>query len=290
MRSDYPRERSSILVWLISILISCFVLQNVLLRLLGDYPSLYQTFARFFYLSAEGLSSFKAWTLLSYGLFHDPQNLLHILFSILGLYFLGREVEVVVGIRKFLILLLGSTLVGGLLWLLCHGSNGVLLGASAAISGLLLFFILLYPDRPITFLFLFFPITLPKAKYLGYGVLLFEVFGLVFFELQGEGSAIAHSAHLGGMLYGFIYQRYLYQEFVIKWKWPWKKSILQARPLEKAGAQASDFSFKLNLSEREKLRAEVDRILDKINSQGFGSLTSEEKKKLDEARDLLSRK
>jgi hypothetical protein len=48
--------------------------------------------------------------------------------------------------------------------------------------------------------------------------------------------------------------------------------------------------FKVNLSNRDDLRAEVDRILDKINSQGFGALTAEEKRLLDEARDLLSRR
>jgi hypothetical protein len=47
---------------------------------------------------------------------------------------------------------------------------------------------------------------------------------------------------------------------------------------------------KVNLSPRADLRAEVDRILDKINSQGFGALTEEEKRRLDEAKDLLSRR
>jgi len=46
----------------------------------------------------------------------------------------------------------------------------------------------------------------------------------------------------------------------------------------------------VNLTNRDDLRAEVDRILDKINSQGFGALTADEKRVLDEARDLLSRR
>jgi len=46
----------------------------------------------------------------------------------------------------------------------------------------------------------------------------------------------------------------------------------------------------VNVGSREHLRAEVDRILDKINSQGFGALTADEKRILDEARDLLSRR
>jgi hypothetical protein len=45
----------------------------------------------------------------------------------------------------------------------------------------------------------------------------------------------------------------------------------------------------VNLTEREHLKLEVDRILDKINSKGFGSLTPEERKTLDEARDMLSK-
>jgi hypothetical protein len=47
---------------------------------------------------------------------------------------------------------------------------------------------------------------------------------------------------------------------------------------------------RLNLTDRGHVRAEVDRILDKINSHGFGALTAEEKHLLDEARDLLSRR
>ncbi|MEI7438422.1 MAG: DUF6576 domain-containing protein, partial [Thermoleophilia bacterium] len=45
--------------------------------------------------------------------------------------------------------------------------------------------------------------------------------------------------------------------------------------------------FQVNLGRKEELRVEVDRILDKINSQGFGALTAEEKRRLDEAKDLL---
>ena len=53
---------------------------------------------------------------------------------------------------------------------------------------------------------------------------------------------------------------------------------------------ATPAAYHVNLSNREDLRAEVDRILDKINSQGFGALTADEKRLLDEAKDLLSRR
>jgi hypothetical protein len=48
-------------------------------------------------------------------------------------------------------------------------------------------------------------------------------------------------------------------------------------------------AFKVNITARENLKAEVDRILDKINTSGFGSLTAEEKRTLDAARTLLSK-
>jgi hypothetical protein len=56
----------------------------------------------------------------------------------------------------------------------------------------------------------------------------------------------------------------------------------------KAAAPAPAYS--VNIGGRGHLRAEVDRILDKINSDGFGSLSAEEKKLLDEARDLIGKR
>ena len=49
-------------------------------------------------------------------------------------------------------------------------------------------------------------------------------------------------------------------------------------------------SYTINLGDRGHLRAEVDRILDKINSDGFPSLSAEEKRILDEARDVITRR
>jgi hypothetical protein len=53
--------------------------------------------------------------------------------------------------------------------------------------------------------------------------------------------------------------------------------------------QGTGHAYRINLSERESLKAEVDRILDKINTSGFGSLTAEEKRTLDAARTILSK-
>ena len=57
-----------------------------------------------------------------------------------------------------------------------------------------------------------------------------------------------------------------------------------------AAKSAAPAAYQVNVGSPGDLRAEVDRILDKINSQGFGALTAEEKRMLDEAKDLLSRR
>jgi hypothetical protein len=60
--------------------------------------------------------------------------------------------------------------------------------------------------------------------------------------------------------------------------------------MKKAAKPAAPAAYQVNVSSPGDLRAEVDRILDKINSQGFGSLSADEKRMLDDAKDLLSRR
>jgi membrane associated rhomboid family serine protease len=292
MRQDYPKERTSVLIWLICALIAGYVLQHVVLTILGDYPSFYRGFSSASYLSPQAIASGWVWTLVSYSFCHDVKNLLHIIFSVLGLYLIGRELEPAMGSSRFLKFYGMCILGGGIAWLAAHWvQGGSLVGASAGIMGLFTLFICLNPERPITFLFLFFPITFPKAKYLGYALLSLELFGFIFYELYASGSAVANSAHLGGMLVAFCYYRIVY----VGVSWPrlplGRSASAQVIPPAWAENTSSKQSpaYKVNLTSRASLRAEVDRILDKINSQGFGSLSPEEKRTLDDAKDLLNK-
>jgi hypothetical protein len=90
------------------------------------------------------------------------------------------------------------------------------------------------------------------------------------------------------MLAGWIYYRFIHAR--AGWDrapgalftWPdWLRRSKRTAPRTKGGG--------VKLGQRSGLRSEVDRILDKINSEGFGALTDEEKQVLDEAKDLLSR-
>lgn len=285
LRPEPVRPATSGVVWLLGAVLAGTILQFVCERWFG-----WRGFTAWLALSPAGIAQGQVWTLLSYALLHG--GLLHLFFNGLALLLLGREVEPLLGTRRFLLLAAGAVLLGGLCWLALHllSGGGALVGASACVAALFIFFACVYPEREITFLVFFvLPVTL-KPKYLAWGLLAFDGLGLLFSELPGGAfeSGIAHSAHLGGMLAGWLHYRFVFAN----------------RGFDRAAAaprlalpgwlrrsprpdQARDNPTPPPSPD---LRAEVDRILDKINSRGFGSLTNEEKRLLDKARDLLSRR
>ncbi|KXU38076.1 hypothetical protein AXK11_01150 [Cephaloticoccus primus] len=287
------------LVWLIAAVIAGFVLQLVFSRWFG----VNRTFTQLFALSPMGFKAGQVWPLLTYAFLHDPTNLLHIGGNLLGLYFLGRELLPVMGERRFLIFYGAATVMGGLLWLGTHWLGrdySLLLGASASVYGLLTVYACFYPDRRITLLLFFIMPLSVKPKHLAFIALGLSACGFLFYEIMGAASpfGIAHSAHLGGMLTGWLYYRYLHERRwgtgrggAVSLELPrWFKRRNKKAGLTTAARGASAPKYRVNMSNPADLRAEVDRILDKINTKGFGALTDEEKRLLDSAKDLLSRR
>ena len=142
---------------LIIINIAVFIVQNIALIWFHS-----PAFMKFFGLSGTSLQSGYLWTLVTYGFLHDSvmgSGLLHILFNMLVIFFMGRNLEPLLGTKKFLILYFSCILAGGAFWLLFHmGSPGFVVGASAAAVGLLICFCCMFPDQPMTF-FAFFCTT-----------------------------------------------------------------------------------------------------------------------------------
>lgn len=276
-RSFY-QGTASLLKWVLLINCVVFILQNIFLQWFRT-PVL----ASLFGLSPVGLSHGCIWTLLTYAFLHG--DFLHLLFNMLVIYFVGQAVETLAGPKRFTIIYSTAVLLGGLAWLFLSPNRlgGELIGASAAAGGLLIFFCCLQPNQPVTLLLFFIlPVTM-KPKWLAVGLIGLEVFGFLFYELPGQGT-VANSAHLGGMLGGYLcfvffqsgYTFSLFGEGASP-KW------LQ----ERSRASFRKQSFQINTSSREILRTEVDRILDKINAKGFGALSQEEKKILEKAKDIL---
>ncbi len=289
MRSDYPRQTTSALTWILCATVAGAVLQISFRNWGGD------AFARMTALSPAGIALGRVWTLVTYVIVHG--GLLHLLFNCLGLFFLGREVMPLLGQTRFVQFYLGSAVAGALVWLAFHAWSGgaPLVGASACIAAMFILFACVYPEREITFLLFFvLPLTV-KPKYLAWSLVAFDLLGLLASELPGSqlDTGIAHSAHLGGMLSGWLYYRLVYARHGFDrvsdgstWQWPsWLRRTAPA-PAPRVESREPAMRPPGTID----LRAEVDRILDKINSHGFGALTADEKRLLDEAKDLLSRR
>ena len=141
------------------------------------------------------------WQPLSYAVMHG--DMLHLFFNMLALWMFGSEIERLWGGKRFMQFLLASALTAAavqLAWTLMIGARAPTVGASGATFGLLLAFGMLFPDRIIMPLF---PPIPMKAKYF---VAIFGALELIFGVTGGSG--IAHFAHLGGMLGGFLMIRY----------------------------------------------------------------------------------
>ena len=158
-------------------------------------------FTRLFALWPLG-GGFLPWQVISYAFLHG--GLGHLFFNMLGLWMFGSELERMWGPKRFLQFYFASVLTAAAAQLLIAALMGSVyptVGASGGLFGLLLAFAMTFPNRIIV------PLIPPipmKAKYFVaiYG-------GLeLFFGVTGTQSGVAHFAHLGGMLGGFLMIRY----------------------------------------------------------------------------------
>jgi rhomboid family protein len=141
---------------------------------------------------------FQPWQLLTYGFVHA--SLTHLLFNMLGLYSFGADLERVWGSRRYLIYYMTCVLSAGVTQLVFAALSGAMyptVGASGGVFGLLLAFAMLFPHRTVMLLFPPIPMKAP---------LFAVVFGAIELVLgvTGTQEGVAHFAHLGGMLGGFL--------------------------------------------------------------------------------------
>ncbi|MBS1218281.1 MAG: rhomboid family intrarane serine protease [Proteobacteria bacterium] len=148
---------------------------------------------------AEFGAGFLPWQVLTYGFLHG--GLVHIGFNMLALYMFGGQIEQVFGSRRFLIYYLGCVFSAALAQLAMSALSGSppfpTVGASGGVFGLLLAYGLFFPRR--TVMLLFPPIPMPAWLFV-------TLYGLLelYLGVTGTAAGIAHFAHLGGMLGGYL--------------------------------------------------------------------------------------
>ncbi|MGN2246383.1 rhomboid family intramembrane serine protease [Frateuria sp. GZRR35] len=146
---------------------------------------------------------FRPWQLVSYAFMHGGFE--HIAFNMLALYMFGGPIERLFGGREFLLYYFVCLIVAALAQLVVvqwftHGFYPTL-GASGAIFGVLLAFGMMYPHEKMMLIFL--PVPMPAWLFVaGYAVI------ELFLGVTGTQAGVAHFAHLGGMLGGYVLIQY----------------------------------------------------------------------------------
>lgn len=194
------------LLWAIA---GVFVLQMLAEELLFIYFALWPLGNFVLGPGPDGLPvsvGFQPWQLVSYGFLHG--NFAHLFLNGLALYQFGGRIEQVLGERRYLTYFFTCVVGAGLIQLLVTGimlESGVgpfpTVGASGGIFGLLLAYALMFPKDRVMLLLPPIPMS---ARTL---VIVFGVISLVM-GVTGTAAGVAHFAHLGGMIFGWLLLRY----------------------------------------------------------------------------------
>ena len=208
----------------------------------------------------------RPWTVVTYMFLHA--NLWHLLFNMLALFFFGPRVELRLGGRHFLWLYGTSGLVGALTSII-FTPGAPIVGASAAIYGVMLGYARYWP-RALIYIWGVVPV---QARWFVVGMTALSLFG----GFGGAQPGVAHFAHLGGFLGGFVYLSLMER----------RSPAAQFRAKLATAADRSD----PNAPERwgriplEQLhpvnRAAVEQLLQKLAADGIAGLTPEERTVLD---------
>lgn len=280
-------QRFTVVGWSVITLVAVFIAQNV-----GLFVFKTNVVTNWLSSSPSLLVGGQVWRALTYALLHDTDSILHIGFNVLMLLAVGRSALDDAGTRRWLWIVAVCSVAGALAhaaFSIPLGHDFPLVGASAAIYGLIGFNATLHPDREVGFFII--RTTESRLAWVFAGI---SVFGMLVWELTGATS-LAHSAHVGGIAMGYAIARFNWFSEPFRWSSvelpAWWKRRKALRPI------TSNYTVNIGSetapaaeAPSADLKARVDRILDKINEQGFQSLSAEERRLLEEAKDLLSRR
>ena len=216
-------------------------------------------YSNFGLVPAKVWSSFMIWQPITYLFLHG--GFIHLLFNMFVLWMFGKDLENQWGYIPFLKYYFACGIGAGIATsIFGWGSFTPVIGASGAIYGLLLAYGLTYPNR-LVYLYGIFPIKV-KFMVIGMGVIAF------FASMTSTNSTVSHITHIAGMVVGLIYLQ----------------SKLNFKNLKLWLIDRKIHSLNVKISKREnsdhQLQKKVDKILEKLNTEGWDGLTEAEQKVL----------
>jgi membrane associated rhomboid family serine protease len=215
----------------------------------------------------------QIWRLLTHAFCHDRNGVMHIVMNMLLLWWFGSVLEQMYGSREFLLFYLTGAIVAGVAYLALAFTMGDMtpaIGASGAVMAVMMVYAIHFPRRKI---YLFFVIPV-EIRWLVAFYVIYDLYP-VLVELGGGqvGDHVAHSAHLGGLAFGYLYHKQQWRLDGL-WKRLFSGGNRRGRVLP---SRSQTPNVRLHQPRDENLDAQVDTILAKISREGEASLTSKER-------------
>jgi membrane associated rhomboid family serine protease len=239
----------------------------------------------------------QVWRLVTYAFLHDTSTWLHVFFNMLFLGMFGPTLERQIGSKEFLTFYLVSAVLASVGYILAIvlgvTSDGRALGASGAVTAVLVVYAVHYPNQPV---YLFFVLAVPVWL-----LVVFQVAQDVFGIFGGGVQRVAFAAHLSGAAFGFAYARY-------RWKitamFPSgergeRSRVRRSPPLrvfrdeDHSGEPTPEIAPPpaiVRAEADEHLEAKLDQVLEKVARHGQESLSESEREILFRASEVYKRR
>src|SRR6266550_8303955 len=219
-------------------------------------------------LSDGGISQAYAWQFFTAPLLYN--NIWHFLANMLVLYFIGRDVEAIIGQRQFLFLYLFGAFSGELGHLFLMPSDCVLFAAGGGVAAIFVAYATILPELEMTALLLFMVPVRLKMRRVGQ-IALFAAIALLLFDRTGS---VGHSAFLGGGVAVWLNAHLL----------GFGRTPLLVRVLQQRRVKAERLR---SMTPDQFVAEEIDPLLEKISRCGLASLSRRERRLLEQAREKM---
>ena len=270
MRSGYEKP--------FSVIIPLIVI-NTLVFLVCQYGNSGNELVELCALHPYYIKKLQLWRLVSYTFLHG--GFWHLACNMWGVYLFGLPVERVLGYKRFLVLYFTSGIIGAVTWLLFNWDSRIgCVGASGSLFGIMVACAMAFPDAKIM---LMFPPIPMKMRTFIIIYMLFEV-GSSF----NMNSSVAHLAHLGGALGGFLYMRRIAPHSRLS---QWFAGLFKRKARPKPSYSYTPPDMAPYNEDDQILDSEaLKQVLSKIAKEGYDNLTTDELVLLKRASEAIKRK